>query len=437
MNKIIALQGWIYCRIAYIIIFASVILMSFFPLIFQDIKFPLWYTYATFLVMLTGSMLGYFMNYKQCILNADQKGYKVTKVTSTAGIVFRILLILLLPIVSHPFIFYICTNLFGSLLGCFWLNHTLKKEYPWLASVEESGKQLLKEYPDIIKKTKQLFFHKITTVIVNQVAPLVMYTFTTLTVVAYYGNYLITIDKAKDVLKTAFASTAAGIGNLVASHNSNHIISVFWELTDSRLCISFGCILVLGLITEPFISVWLSPDYLLGHLVLIIVCISSFLSINRSTVDSFISGYGLFQDIWAPVIEAVINLSLALCLGFFFDISGVLIGGLTSTLLIIYGWKPYFLFTKGFNRPPLKEYFIPMVWRWGLLALNGTLFIYLNELLKPTVINSYLNIAIYGLILSVIIIPTIYIQFYILTPGTRMLHKRICKLIKENFKTNR
>ena len=93
MNKIVALQGWIYRRIAMIVMAGSAILMCFFPIIFAKIQLPLWYAYATFSVMLIGSMLGYFMNYRQCILAADQKGYKVTQVTSSAAVVFQILLL--------------------------------------------------------------------------------------------------------------------------------------------------------------------------------------------------------------------------------------------------------------------------------------------------------------------------------------------------------
>lgn len=429
MNEIVALQGWIYRRVAYFIMGASAILMCFFPWIFSDIKIPLWYAYATFSVMLIGSMLGYFLNYRQCILAADQKGYKVTKVTQSASTLFRIMLILLLPVVSHPFLLYIGTNLLGALIGCFWLNHVLKKEYPWLKKAELSGKELLKKYPEILTKTKQLFFHKVTTLIVNQLSPLIMYAFTTLTAVAYYGNYLTLIDKAKDVIKNAFMSTTNAVGNLIASKDEERIKAVFWELLDSRLCISFSCVLVLSLITEPFISLWLSPEYLLGGKVLLLVSILSFLSINRQTVDSFISGYGMFQDIWAPAVEAVINLSVAIGLGYLWDIAGVQCGTLTSTLIIVYGWKPYFLYTRGFKRNPWREYFLPMLWRWGLLAINGVAFYTLANYIRPKDLDSYKSIATYMIVLSIIIIPAVYLQFYILTQGTRDFHHRICGLI--------
>lgn len=81
---------------------------------------------------------------------------------------------------------------------------------------------------------------------------------------------------------------------------------------------------------------------------------------------------------------------------------------------------------------PWRGYFLPMAWRWGLLAANGVLFVWLDSMLHPDNLNSYLSIAIYGFVLSVIIIPTIYIQFYILTPGTRKFHRRMWGIVREN-----
>lgn len=430
MNEIVALQGWIYRRVAYVVMAVAAVLMCFFPMIFSKITIPAWYPYATFLVLLTGSLLGYFINYRQCILEADQAGYKVTKITQGAALSFKIILIIILPYVPYPFLFYIGTNLLGAIFGCLWLNHILKKDYPWLHNVVLSGKELLKKYPEILKKTSQIFFHRITTVIVFQVAPLIMYAFTTLTQVAYYGNYLSILDKFKQILNTAFQSTGAGIGNLIASHNKPHIKEVFWELTDSRLCFSTASLIVLGLFTEPFISVWLSPKYLLGPVVLFLVAFNAWLFINRQTIDSYINGYGIFQDIWAPVIEGIINLGGAIILGYFFGISGVLAGGIISTLIIIYGWKPYFLFTRGLKENPIKGYFIPITWRWCVIAANVATFTFLNNKFKPEHITTYPQVFTYATVLGAIIVPIIYIEFYIIMPGMKCFHNRIYTLAK-------
>lgn len=429
INEIVALQGWIYRRIAFVIMAASCILMCFFPVIFKDIHLPMWYPYATFLVILFGSLLGYFVNYRQCVLYADQKSYKVTRVTSGATLAFRIILILILPYVPSPFIFYIGTNLLGSIFASVWLDHVLKKEYPWLHHAELKGTQLLKKYPGILKKTSQLFFHQITYFIVFQCSPLIMYAFTSLTTIAYYGNYLTIIDKAKYVLNMAFNSTQAAVGNLIASHDKQHSLDVYWEMLDSRMAISTGFLLVLGLITEPFISVWLSPSYLLGHSVLFLIVLNSWLMINRTTTDNYINGYGLYQDIWAPIAEAVINFGSAILFGHFWGIAGVLLGTTISTLTIVYIWKPYFLFSKGFKINPWKYFFKKILWRYILVGMNVVVFIEMNNLLRPKTIHGFSGVLVYGVVVSMVILPAVYILFYCFTPGTKRFSKRMLHLI--------
>ena len=76
-----------------------------------------------------------------------------------------------------------------------------------------------------------------------------------------------------------------------------------------------------------------------------------FLGNMRSVVDTFINSYGLFQDIWAPVVEAVLNLGFSIGLGYFYGLHGILSGVIISQLLIIFTWKPYFLFTRGMKEP--------------------------------------------------------------------------------------
>lgn len=434
INKIVALQGWIYRRIACILIIGAIILMCFFPRIFADTTLPFWYPYATFSVLLTGSLLSYFMNYRICVLEADQKAYKVVKATKLAGLIGQILLIILLPYASHPFILYLGVQTAGQFFGCYWINRTIKKEYPWLSKVENSGKELIKEFPEVIKKTKQLFIHKLTFVIVTQSEPIIMYTFVSLTQIAFYGNYVTVIGRMKDMLAQVFLSTNNGIGNLVASKDDERIRSVFWELTDSRIYLSTCILITMGLLTDPFISVWLDPDYLLGTKVLVLICISYWLTIIRQTIDGFVAGYGLFQDTWAPVLEAVINLGVAFTMGHFFGIAGVITGGICSTSIIIFGWRAYMLFTMGLKINPWKYYFMPMFGRWVVSMANAVLFSYLNYRIAPQHLDTWKSLFVYGALCSIIIFPILYLEFFLLFDGFKRFHNRIYGLVTRKIK---
>lgn len=239
INRIVALQGWIYKRIAIVIILVAMVMLLFFPAIFAEADVPIWCPYATFIVMLYGSLLGYFINFKQIVLYADQKGYKVSRVTQGASIAFKIVVLLIMPYTEYPFIWYLAMNFFGSTFGCLWLNHILKKEYPWLTINGINGREVLTEMPDIMKKTAQVFVHNVSGMIFMQVCPLLMYKFTSLTVIAYYGNYLLIVGKIGAIISMVFGSTGAAVGNLLAGEDKNRIIKVFWELIDSRLCISW------------------------------------------------------------------------------------------------------------------------------------------------------------------------------------------------------
>ena len=66
---------------------------------------------------------------------------------------------------------------------------------------------------------------------------------------------------------------------------------------------------------------------------------------------SFLFGYGLFNDTWAPLTEAAINIITAIIAGTIWGLPGVLLGNFFSFLLIVCVWKPYFLYSKGFKMP--------------------------------------------------------------------------------------
>ena len=92
-----------------------------------------------------------------------------------------------------------------------------------------------------------------------------------------------------------------------------------------------------------------------------------FLMMARGGVDQFILGYGLFHDVWSPFVESLIFVVVSTIFGYFYGLPGVLLGPVVSLIIVIYLWKPYFLYSQGLHIPfyryflLLLQHLVPLV----------------------------------------------------------------------------
>lgn len=350
INGIVAIQGWLYRRIAYVVIAGAVVLMCFFPLIFAKVNVPLWYTYGSFIALLTSALLGYFVNYRQIVLSADQKEYKVTYCLKGGMAVKITVQMVAIYLLDNGYVWWMAIETASAFFIALTLNHTIRKEYPWLAPNLREGGELRKQYPQIITKTKQVFFHKIGGAVLAQTSPLVIYAYTSLTIVAVYGNYMLIVMGVTALMNALLNGITAGIGNLVAEGDKQKIKSVFWEITFLRMWLASMVCFGMYMSGDSFIILWVGDEYLLPNAAFALLIAITFINLTR-TNDAFLAAYGLYKDVWAPVTEAILNLGCSILLGYFFGIVGILVGVLISLLIIVCGWKPYFLFRDGFKQP--------------------------------------------------------------------------------------
>ena len=347
--EIVTLQGHLYKRIACVIIAGAVILGCFFPWIFADMQLPLWYAYASFGVIMIGSLLTYFVNYKEILLAADQKEYKIMysyRLVMMSRLVAQGICVWYL---DNPYIWWLAIEGGFAILASVSLSWMIRRTYPYLRSTPDTVAQLRRRYPTIVTKIKQVFFHKVSTYVLQYTSPLVIMAFGTLTLVAYYGNYMMIVTGIGLLLNALFNGINAGVGNLVAEGRKSHMLEVFGELFAVRFLICMTCSVCMLALANLFVTVWIGAEYLLPMSTVTIISVTLFINVNRASVDSFIAAYGLYQDIWAPVTEAVLNLGLSILFGWLWGLNGILCGVLASLMLLVFIWKPYFLFRCGFR----------------------------------------------------------------------------------------
>lgn len=348
IQEILSLLGYLYTWIGCIILAGGVLISLFFPFIFSKAELGLSIIYFAYYSFLGSSLIGYFINYRQIILTADQKNYLVAIYFQSANILKTLLQIFLAYTYQNLYIWVGVEFLFG-IIGCIILNWKINKEYPWLHVDKSRGKSLLKQYPEIITKTKQVFIHKIKDFVLVKSDELFIFLFVSLKMVAYYGNYMIVISKFISLFSAITGSVGASVGNLVAEGNKQNMMKVFWEFTTIQHTIAAILSFSLYAFIEPFIVHWLGPEFIMDRKILVLLIIYIYITNSRNSVDSFNYAHGLYADVWSAWAELIINVSITIIGGLKWGIIGILLGKIVSLLAIVVLWKPYYLFTSGFK----------------------------------------------------------------------------------------
>lgn len=349
IKEIIALQGHFYKWISTIILVGGFIVMGFFPWIFEKANVPAWTIYATFLVLLFSSVIGNFVNYRQTLLVADQKAYKIAYSGKSIVILKRLLQILAVYYLSNGYVWWLVIETVFAVIGAIAIRWVTNKEYPYLSNIDKTFKDLRHKYKSVSEKISQLIYHNIAGFIVRETTPLIIYGFISLTEVAIYGNYMTVMVGLYQLSFVVLSGITPGVGNLVAEGNMNRIISVYKELFIVRFIFSAVILWGLMMFMDSFIILWVGQEYILSNLTLWLLAGFLFIRMNRTPVDIFINAYGLFDDIKSPIFEGITNLSLAILGGYLYGLNGIIAGSIIGTLVVILIWKPYYLFHRGFK----------------------------------------------------------------------------------------
>jgi O-antigen/teichoic acid export membrane protein len=257
--------------------------------------------------------------------------------------------ILVVKYAAQSFYLYLLLEIIFACFITVFLRARIRGIYPWLQANAAIGKRIRGKYPVIMTKTKQLFSHSIAGFVLIQTDQLLIFSFTSLTMVTIFSNYNLIIQKLVYVIDLVLGSTTAGIGNLIATNDNFRIKKVFGELMALRYWIAGTVVFCLYHLTPSFVTLWLGESFILDKWAFYLMLVNVYILITRQTIQSYLIGYGLFKDVWAPWVEAILNITISIWLAYYYGVVGILLGSALSLILIVVLWKPYFLYTEGFK----------------------------------------------------------------------------------------
>ena len=371
INEVMSMLAFLYRRIGLVIGGAGLAVSLFFPWWFGHLSTGLPLVYFAFYSFLAASAAGYIFNYKQLLVTANQRQYLVNAYFQTIGLAQSLTQILLAWHYRNLWL-WVVTGLLFTGIGIIVFNIRIRQLYPWLRVDLRQGRQNLRRYPDVLRKTRQVFVQKIKDFILYRSDELLVGAFVSVTQVAFWGNYTIITNKLNFLVNILSDGLSAGIGNLLAEGNDKNTMKVFWELTALRFLIAGIVVYGLLLFIQPFVSCFFGPEYRLSDYIVYLLIFNIFIFLTRGVVQMYIAACGLYSDVWTAWTELALNIAVTLCLAPFMGIAGILLGKIVSVFFIAMFWKPYFLFSQGLHQR-VSVYWRGMLPYYEVFALFTTL----------------------------------------------------------------
>ena len=417
INEVMSMLAFLYRCIGCVILAIGIIVSLFFPWWFDNLSTGLPLVYFAFYSFLLSSAAGYIFNYKQLLVSANQKQYLVSSYFQSISILQSVTQILLAWYYRNLWL-WVVVGLVFTVIGIIVFNIRIRQIYPWLNINLSEGRRNLKKYPEVLKKSRQVFMQKFKDLMLFRSDEILVGAFVSVTHVALYGNYTVVTSKLNFLVNILGEGLNASVGNLIAEGNEHNIMKVFWEMTAARYLILGIVIFPLLMFLQAFVGCWFGTQYQLDELIVNLLILNIFLLLHNGTVLIFIGAKGMYSDIWAVWTEFFLNITITLILAPYYGIVGILLGKIVSIAFSGVIWKPYFLFTSGFHKS------VAVFWK-GMVPYYISFFSFVtiailvrNWVVEPYA-NSLINLMLIGILVFIPIILCYFFSLFFLTKGMK------------------
>ncbi len=340
------------------------------PFLIENNTFSYGYIVSNFILYVISEVVVYLTIYRRALFEANQEKYKINIIYQTSLILHSLLEIAILILggnLTSLFIMFICLNTVTSMIILLYG----KKTYSYLPKTKKADYSLVKD-------VKNLFIHKISALISNNVDVIIISKVLGLVNVVIYTTYNYIINSLKLVVDKLYGAALGGIGNVLATDKDTGK-KLFFEYNS--LVFFFALVLGVPLLyaIDYFIDIWYSNEIYTSMLLSILFVVNLVYYIIRTPLISFTTAAGLFKETnKCAILEVIINLSLSLILVNIIGIPGVLIGTIVSLVISEYMIKPIIIYKKVFGEG-VKEYYLRNL-KFVLYLIIGFVLIYVLKL---------------------------------------------------------
>lgn len=289
-----------------------------------------------FLYVLNSSLSYLFWAYKQTLMTASQKQYKIEKINIAFTFISCLTDIVVL-LLFRNFIAYLVSKMVVTVAKNVIIAIMIDREFPYLKDnyivplAKDEKKKFLKDVTNVsIFKLGSTLFNSTLNIIVSM--------FIGTSIVGYYSNYYMVIGQVNTIFGLIMLSVTAGIGNVVATESKEKVYQVYKNLDMGVFLVNVFCTICMFQLFNSFVNIWLgrvSHQYVLSQLVVGLICLDFFVNSSCQIIATFKNASGLFsvgRD--RQVIAGIVNIPLSIGLIKLFGLPGAFLSPLLCKIFI-------------------------------------------------------------------------------------------------------
>lgn len=405
----------IYNKIAILLFILGILVTPIIPF-FMKVKFFDKIIYIYWILYVLNTVSTYLFIKYVILFTANQEFIYVRFIQSLSKIIYQILQIFFI-VKYKSFIIFIILLILDNLTQYILFKRYFNKNYYFIYSTKE-------RYKELNKDIKNLFWHKIGTLVIFNTDLILISKLVSIEVVGIYANYQLVIQMITTIINIGVNVIRPKIGKYIAINSKEEIYRLFKKINIIFLLIGIVFSYCSYILINYFISLWIGKDYIVSNFTVQLICINIFVACFRVILDIFKDGSGFFDDIQSPILESIINLIFSIILGIKYGLNGIIMGTIISNISIILIYKPVLTFKRCFNKG-LKEY-IKVYGNYLMLIIISLLS--LNKIIKIFIvneINSWLNWILYSIKISIFTSIVLSVMF--------LLNKDFRSILKEIY----
>lgn len=345
-----------YFYIGCVITIIGLAIMPFLPKIINS-TFDFGNVYFLFFLYLLQTLSTYWvLAYKEGILIADQKKYKLVVVSNVILVVKFVLQIISL-LIFESFEMYIISGIFTTIIRNLLIAYIADKNYPYI-KIYNKEKLEKEEKEGLLKNVFGMSLYKISSTVMNSTDNIIISIFINLNITGIYSNYLLVVSNVKIIINTLFSSITASVGNLFAEGDKNKSEFIFRCINFLNFWIYGFAAICLWELLNPFIKLWIGEGYLFHKIIVFAIVLNFITDGLQQAVILYKDACGLFwKGKIRPVFSAISNIVISIILVQKCGILGVILGSIISRMITTWWFDPYLVYHNAFEMSPEKYYF--------------------------------------------------------------------------------